>query len=83
MTFLHVSSELLVSILFLPFFDLFIFAFYCQKTDDGRFHKVFTDIECYKGNHVATVICGALAAVILLLYTGVMALILFGARNDA
>ena len=83
-TLLHISTELLITILFMPFFDLFAFGFYCEKNAGGvYYHKAFTDTQCYAGTHIAVVVCAVICGLLLLMYAGVMALCLFGARSNA
>lgn len=66
----------------MPFLDLYLFPFYCYRTDNGYWHKAYPEIECYKDTHVATVILGAICGFFIFLYATIMTLILFRARND-
>ncbi|KAL4506973.1 hypothetical protein ABPG72_001394 [Tetrahymena utriculariae] len=84
---LRFSTELLVTVLFLPLIQLFLSPLNCQNgiVDSNQVYVMvnFPTIQCFGSDQIALVFLGIVCSILLSVYVGLMTLLFFGCRINA
>lgn len=75
---LKVFFEVLNYIFFMPVLHLFLTIFYCDSTTSV--HRYYSDQQCYTGNFLLHAFLSAIAALILILVSGLVTMTFYESR---
>ncbi|EGR30970.1 hypothetical protein IMG5_119850 [Ichthyophthirius multifiliis] len=66
----QIFCQIILPILYLPFFDLFLSIMRCKPNDQGQYmHKIFVEVQCYQGNNLLHSFFAGVAALLLFFVT--------------
>ena len=84
---LHVLRSvcsLVITILFLPVLDIFTYMLSCVRDSNGVLrHQEFTEIECFKGNHILNAIFSVILTITFISICMIVGITFFECKTDS